>query len=292
MPTKNLRHGRIRIFSGDTPVRLEKTAAFTEGDFTFNRSKNIIQVKDRGKFRGGQGHLRKGDEEAMTFSFSAKFVDKTLRETLEDYVWEAVTFTVQGLTPQTNQTAAVPYRYRQGSLAAATGEAIATKLAVGATPSNDGEFAEPTGALRNEAEFVEVDPGTFQVQPGAGDTDMSVVFDAIGLSTLDPKGVAPPQCEGDKRTFLLILEKLDVALAESGVVSESWELNHATIETVEQAEGDEYDVLTFNGIAYITKSSFVSPLVTAPTSSVVEVVLADSIVIDDELPDSAVEVTS
>jgi hypothetical protein len=291
MPTKNLRHGRIRLFSGDVPLALEKTAAFTEGDFSFTRAKTTIQVKDRGAL----GHLRRGDEEAVAWSFSAKFIDKTLRETAEDYVWEGTTFQIKALTPSSNQVAAVPYRYRQGSMQPATGEAIATKLAAGVAPSSDNEFSEPVGLLRQEAEFLEIDPGTLNVYPAAADTDMDVVFDAIGTSTLDPKGTTAPRCESDKRTFLIILEKFDVALTKEGVIAEQYEINHATIESVEQAEGDEFDTLTFSGIGYVTKPS-VSPggpsdIVSPPTEQTIELNLSDSVFVSDELDDLDVLIT-
>jgi len=268
------------LFSGDTPVRLEKTAPFTEGDLTYTISKTTIQVKDRGKFTKGRGHLRRGDDEAVTFSFSAKLTDRTLRETLEDYIWDGQAFDVVGLTPQVNQTANLPYAYRQNSLQGASGEAIATKLANGATPSSDGEFAELVGALNSEGEIVEVNPGQFQVQPGAADTDMLVTFDAVGKSTLDPKGVLPPSCEADRRTLLIVLEKINVAREDK--VDEVYELNHATLETVEQAEGDEFDLLTFTGLAYVTKVP-VGELIEGPSADVIEVEIFDSIVVDDEL---------
>ena len=287
MPTKNLRQGRIRVFSGDTPVRLGKTADFTEGDFTFTRTKTTIQVKDRGAL----SHLRRGDQEAVTWSFSAKFVDRSLRRTLADYVWEGTTFAVKGLTPQAPNVAALPYRYRQDSLEPASGEAISTKLANGVAVSGDGEFSEPVGQFQQENEFLEVDPGTFNVQPPAADTAMDVTFDAIGVSTLDPKGVTSPRCASDRRTFLIILEKLDVALAEGGVVDEAYEINHATIETVEQAEGDEFDVLTFNGIGYVSKVSVDEPL-TPPVSQTIEVELSDVIFVTDSLIDADVVLTS
>lgn len=256
MPTHNLRQGVIKIKSGDaTP--LSKTAAFTEGDLTWTRTKNIIQVKNRGKLRSSQGgHLRKGDEEAVTFSFSAKFVDKTLRRCLEEFIWDAQTKAITGLTANSlNSNVALDYPYEQGSLAVASSETGFTKLANGATPSSSGEFAEEL-KTRDDLEFVEMVgdaeavsaavPGEFAVFMPAADTDLNVVYDAIGRSTLDPGA-------SDVKTFLLVLEKLDVALAEQGIVDETYSFNHATIETVEQAEGDEYDVVTFNGFAYITK---------------------------------------
>jgi hypothetical protein len=254
MPTHNLRQGVIKIRSGDA-VPLIKTAAFTEGDFSFTRTKNTIQVKNRGVL----DHLRKGDEEAVTYSFSAKFVDKTLRRCLEEFIFDGQAENITGLTAQSNNPAEpIAYAYEQDSLQPAAGDAITTKLANGATPSNDGEFAEPLKTrddlegveMVGDAEAVVVVGGTFDVQPGSADTDMDVVYDAIGRSTLDPG-------TSDVKTFRIDLEKLDVALAAQGVVDETYQLNHCVVESVEQAEGDEFDTVTFSGFAYITKPTIV-----------------------------------
>jgi len=280
MPTRNLRHGRIRVMSGDTPVRLEKTCAFTEGDFTFAKPRNVIQVKDRGAL----SHLRRGDEEAVTFSFAAKFVDRTLRDTLEHGVFEGQAYAAVGLTPQVVNAITVPYAYLSDSLEHASGEAINTKLANGVTPSGDGEYAELAGALRGGAEQDEVTSGQFKAQPGVADTDMDVVYDAVGGSTLDGpdvvSSVADPRAESDVRTFLLLLEKMDPA--RNWIVDEVYELNHASVENVEQAEGDEYDTVSFTGIAYVRKVS-VNELTEGPGEEVIDVELADSIFVGDEI---------
>jgi len=286
MPTKNLRHGRIRLFSGDTPVRLEKTAAFTEGDFSFTRNKTTIQVKDRGKL----SHLRRGDQEPVSFSFSAKFVDKTLRRTLESHIWDGITDTLEGLTPQAANTPELTYAYEQDSLEAAAGEAIATKLANGAAVTGDDEFSEVVGAVDEEGDIVEVRPATINVRPGAADTTMDVVFDAVGLSTLDPRGVSPPRCAADAKTFLIILEKMVVAMVEDEV-DETYELNHAYIETVEQAEGDEYDTLSFNGMAYVKKYTVNELLSVGASQDIHEVVLSDAVFVTDTLPDGDVVIS-
>jgi hypothetical protein len=254
MPTHNLRQGVIKIQSGDS-VPLVKTAAFTEGDFSFTRTKNTIQVKNRGAL----DHLRKGDEEAITYSFSAKFVDKTLRRTLEEFIFDGTTENITGLTPEaSNPATPIAYAYEQDSLQPASGDAIVTKIANGATPSSDNEFAEPLKTrddlegveMVGDAEGLPVVGGTFDAYPAAADTDMDIVFNAIGRSTLDPGA-------SDVKTFRIDLCKLDVALAAQGVIDETYQLNHAVVETVEQAEGDEYDVVTFNGFAYITKATIV-----------------------------------
>ena len=256
MPTHNLRQGRIKIRSGDSSP-LIKTAAFTEGDFTFTRAKNIIQVKNRGKLRSSEGgHLRKGDEEAVTFSFSAKFVDKTLRRCLEEFIWDGQTKNLTGLTANSlNSNVALDYAYEQDSLQVASSEAGFTKIANGGTPGSGGEFAEEL-KTRDDLELVEMVgdaealpsavAGQFSVFMPAADTDLDVVYDAIGRSTLDPGA-------SDVKTFRIDLEKLDVALAAQGTVDETYQLNHAVVESVEQAEGDEYDVVTFSGFAFVTK---------------------------------------
>lgn len=65
--TRNLRDGVITIKDGaGTPNSL--TVALDMGDLTFDEKRNYIQVLDRGVL----DHVRAGDEEAVTLSFSAK----------------------------------------------------------------------------------------------------------------------------------------------------------------------------------------------------------------------------
>ena len=254
MPTHNLRQGVLRIRSGDTVV-LTKEVLFTEGDFTYTVTKNTIQVKNRGVL----DHLRKGDEEAVTFSFSAKFVDKTLKRTLEQFIWEAKTKNVTGLAANSlNNNVALDYAYEQNSLQVAASETAYAKVGVGVVPIIN-EFSEES-KTRDDLEDVEMVgdaelavpvPGEFQVFMEAADTDLNVVYDAIGKSTLDPG-------TSDVKTFRLDLEKLDVALAAQGIIDETYQLNHCVVETVEQAEGDEFDVVTFNGFAFIKRPTIVT----------------------------------
>ncbi|KKN14487.1 hypothetical protein LCGC14_0995580 [marine sediment metagenome] len=254
MPTKNLRQGRVKIRSGDSVV-LEKIAPFSEGDFTFTRTKNTIQVKNRGSL----DHLRKGDEEAVTFTFSAKFVDKTLRRTLEEFIFDGKTKNVTGLTGGAlNENIPLDYAYEQDSLQVAASETAFTKIANGATPIS-GEFAEELKtrddleevAMVGDAELVTPVPGEFAVFMPGGDTDLNVVYDAIGKSTLDPG-------TSDVKTFTIDLEKLDVALAKQGIVDEIYRLRNCVLETVEQAEGDEFDLVTFTGFAYVSKPDIIT----------------------------------
>jgi len=184
-------------------------------------------------------------------------VDKTLRRCLEEFVWDAQTEQVTGLTPSANNPdEALGYAYEQGSLAAASGEVISTKIGNGATPSSPNEYAEAAKTrddlegveMVGDAEAVVAVVGTCDIYPDTADTDMDVVYDAIGRSTLDP-GIS------DVKTFDLILEKLDVALADQGTIDETYTLADAVVENVEQAEGDEYDTVSFTGFAYITKAA-------------------------------------
>ena len=48
---KNLRHGRIRLLSGDTPTPLTKFTVFTSGDFSYTENTPVNVVRDRGKVR-------------------------------------------------------------------------------------------------------------------------------------------------------------------------------------------------------------------------------------------------
>ena len=253
MPTHNLRQGVIKIRSGDGSP-LIKTAAFTEGDFTYTVTKNTIQVKNRGAL----DHLRKGDEEAVTYSFSAKFVDKTLKECLEQFLWDGTVKNVSGLTANSlNNNVALDYAYKQNTLAVAATETGFSKVGVGVVPIIN-EFSEEVKTrddledveMVGDAELATPVPGQFQVFMPAADTDLDVVYTAIGKSTLDPG-------TSDVKTFRIDLEKLDVALAATGVVDETYQLTHCVVETVEQAEGDEFDVVTFNGFAYIKRPTIV-----------------------------------
>lgn len=249
MPTKNLRQGRIDIEDGST-VPLTKTAAFTEGDFTFTRTKNTIQVKNRGAL----DHLRKGDEEAITFSFAAKFTDKTLVRTLDEFIFDGKTKNLSGLTANAlNSNLALDYAYEQNSLQAASTETGFTKAANGVAPVLN-EFGEEI-KTKDDLEDVEMVgdselaagavPGEMAVFPPVSDTTFDVVYDAIGRSTFQPGA-------SDVKTFTLKLIKLKPE--DLTTINETYRLNKCYLETVEQAEGDEFDIVTFNGVAYVKKA--------------------------------------
>ena len=67
--TRNLRDGELKIKDGSsTPQSL--TVLLDEGDLTWTQRQNTIEVKDRGSISAG--HTRKGDDESVSVSFTAK----------------------------------------------------------------------------------------------------------------------------------------------------------------------------------------------------------------------------
>jgi hypothetical protein len=68
--TRNLRDGELVIKDGAaTPQSL--TLLLDEGDLTWTQRTNTIEVKDRGLIAAG--HTRKGDDESVSLSFTAKW---------------------------------------------------------------------------------------------------------------------------------------------------------------------------------------------------------------------------
>ncbi|MBX3450380.1 MAG: hypothetical protein KF777_12505 [Planctomycetaceae bacterium] len=67
---RNLRDGELVIKDGSTPAK-SLTVLLDEGDLSWTERQRTIEVKDRGSV--AQGHLRKGDEDSIAISFSAKW---------------------------------------------------------------------------------------------------------------------------------------------------------------------------------------------------------------------------
>ncbi len=68
--TRNLRDGELVIKDGSsTPKTL--TVLLDEGDLSWTQRQRTIEVKDRGSIAAG--HLRKGDDESVQLSFTAKW---------------------------------------------------------------------------------------------------------------------------------------------------------------------------------------------------------------------------
>lgn len=69
--TRNLRDGELVIKDGSSGTPKSLTLLLDEGDLTWTERSHTIEVKDRGSVR--LGHTRKGNEESVTLSFSAKW---------------------------------------------------------------------------------------------------------------------------------------------------------------------------------------------------------------------------
>ncbi len=68
---RNLRDAELVLRDGSSPSPLTLTVVLDEGDLSWTERQRTIEVKDRGRIAGG--HLRKGDEESVSVSFSAKW---------------------------------------------------------------------------------------------------------------------------------------------------------------------------------------------------------------------------
>lgn len=68
---RNLRDGELVIKDGTSPTRQSLTVLLDEGDLTWTERANTIEIKDRGSIAAG--HTRRGDEESLSISFTAKW---------------------------------------------------------------------------------------------------------------------------------------------------------------------------------------------------------------------------
>ncbi len=68
---RNLRDAELVLRDGASPTALSLAVLLDEGDLSWTEKVNTIEIKDRGKISGG--HLRRGDDESVSLSFSAKW---------------------------------------------------------------------------------------------------------------------------------------------------------------------------------------------------------------------------
>ncbi|MCA9040458.1 MAG: hypothetical protein KDA65_08935 [Planctomycetaceae bacterium] len=90
---RNLRDGELVIKDGTSPSALSMTVLLDEGDLTWTERLNTIEVKDRGSISAG--HTRKGEEESISLSFSAKWtqlVGKSASSSDPLQLYEMLTF--------------------------------------------------------------------------------------------------------------------------------------------------------------------------------------------------------
>jgi hypothetical protein len=68
--TRTLRDGELVIRDGSNPP-LTLTLLLDEGDLTWTQRQRTLEIKDRGSIAAG--HTRKGDEESVSLSFTARW---------------------------------------------------------------------------------------------------------------------------------------------------------------------------------------------------------------------------
>lgn len=68
---RNLRDAELVLKDGTSPTPQQLTVLLDEGDLTWTERQNTIEIKNRGRLAGG--HLRPGEEESVSLSFSAKW---------------------------------------------------------------------------------------------------------------------------------------------------------------------------------------------------------------------------
>jgi hypothetical protein len=69
--TRNLRDGELTIMDGTSGTPQSLTVLLDEGDLRWSVRSRTIEVKDRGSIAAG--HTRKGDEESVSVSFTARW---------------------------------------------------------------------------------------------------------------------------------------------------------------------------------------------------------------------------
>ncbi|MDX1450525.1 MAG: hypothetical protein R3246_15865 [Acidimicrobiia bacterium] len=262
MGVRNIRHGRLRIRSGD-PTPLELVADFDNGDFNFTENFPTNIVRSRGRIRA----ITAGDEQPLEWGFSVSLIDFEVFRTLRDKVWAGLAETITGLTtPGVNLNVPLSYDYEQNSLQLAAGEPVGTKQPPGVPPAGVNDFSEEVGAVDIEG-VIRVQEGTgapgsggFNVEQAAADPDRDVVYDAVGQTTFVNPG-DPADCSGGRKTFTLIFDVYDdcdppvidpatgIPDPASGTITESLVLDDAWLTTDNFAEADEADTITFGGQA-------------------------------------------
>ncbi len=96
---RNLRDGELVIKDGSDPAQM-LTVVLDEGDLSWVERQRTIEVKDRGSIDGG--HTRRGDDESVAVSFTAKWTQLLGRSVLAEdplQLYEMLTFkSASGLT--------------------------------------------------------------------------------------------------------------------------------------------------------------------------------------------------
>ncbi len=266
MPIINFRHGRLYVEDGSatpTPGALSKVITFSGGTFTFTEPRERNLVRDRGEIQ----EVTVGDDQPIDWSFTAQYEDRTSMRTIRDGVWDNTAETITGLTANAlNLGVPTAYDYEQNSLQIAAGDAIApgTKLAIGVAPAVAGEFSENAGAANVET-VVAVPAATgWNIFMPVGDTDVDIVYDAVGRSTLNPALLAAGACTGSISFFRLRLDIYDpcnppsVKNLSQGIVTERITLEVCWLTEDSFSENEEADEVAFSGQSLDNRASFVA----------------------------------
>jgi len=259
MTIKNFRHGRLYVEDGSLPTPLQSIVTFSGASFSFTESRNRNIVRDRGEVV----EVTVGDDEPIEWSFQAGYEDRTSFRTVRDGVYAAVGESVTGLTANAlNLNVALLYDYEQGSLQIAAGDPIApgTKLAIAVPPAVAGEFSENLGASNVEQVVAVPAASGFNIFMPVGDTDVDLVYDGVGQSTLDVSGLAAGACTGSINYFNLRLDIYDPCDPPSvkdlnlGTVVETILLEQAYLTEDSFTEEEESDQVSFSGQALAAKA--------------------------------------
>lgn len=249
--TKNFRHARLRVLSGDS-TPLEFIVDLDDGNFQWEEGRPVNIVKSRGRNR----EVTRGDEQPMSWQFSAMFVDKRLYRVIRDFVWPDQTAVITGLTAlAANDAEPITggYAYEQGSLLVTVPASGMTKGAVDSAADASGEYSEDAG--EEDVEGV-IRATTFSIYPPAATTSVTVTFDAVGQGTA---GAASDICQGGVKTYNLVLDIYDPCFppdpddASAGTVVERYQITDAFQESVQFQEGEEADKVTFSGRSIVAK---------------------------------------
>lgn len=246
--TKNFRHGRLRVVSGDS-VPLVYIVDLDVGDMKWDEGTPANIVKSRGR----QREVTRGDEQPIAWGFSAMFVDKRLYRVIRDKVWPDQTQTVTVTANSLNADEPVTYPYEQGSLLVTTAGSY-TKGAVDSVPGSSGQYSEPAGAEDVEGVIKVADTSgtaaTFDIYAPAAVTSIAITYDAVGQGTA---GAAADLCQGGVKTFDLILDIYDPCDPpdpddlDAGTVVERYAIRDAFAEQFSFQEGEDSNKVTFAG---------------------------------------------
>lgn len=252
MTIKNFRQGRLYIEDGSTPAPLRRVITFAGANFTYTEGRTRNLARDRGEVK----EVTIGDNVPVEWSFEYGFEDEELYRTIRDGVYANEPDSITGLVGgAANLNVPTTYDYEQGSLTIAPTDPVApgTKLAIGAAPAVAGEFSENLGAADAEQVIRVPQADGFNVFMPPADTDLDLIYDALGLSTLNPALLATGACTGQVNYFRLRLRIFDPCNPPStldlaqGVPELDIVIDEAFLDEDTFSEGEEQDTLAVSG---------------------------------------------